>query len=372
MATVHRRGKTWWVDYRVRGKRVQRSLHTTNGKVARDKLKEIEYQLATKRLGLPSKTPVRELLADYCSHMRAHRKHKSAESDIGRLRKFFEACPVPYLEELTPGAVQEYLDRRILSGEIGPKTANEYRVILHTLVEYAIKFKGFISGDPQFPNPIKRVQRFRVSARDIRFLTLPQIREQLEALEPWPQIRAMVATYIYAGLRRAEALWLTLDDVKLRSSPPLLHVRAKEIRGEFWEPKTKQNRVVPISHSLHTILAEWALQKPTGTPWFFPSPEGCRYDEDNFSQKLRRIQKRVGLPWTCLDFRHTFGSQLVQKGETLYKISKLMGNSPDICRKHYAALVPEDMAETVEFGTPGRLGRERAGQRARIKKSHDA
>ncbi len=34
---------------------------------------------------------------------------------------------------------------------------------------------------------------------------------------------------------------------------------------------------------------------------------------------------------------------------SLHKISKLMGNSPEICRRHYAALVPEDMMEVVEF-----------------------
>lgn len=37
------------------------------------------------------------------------------------------------------------------------------------------------------------------------------------------------------------------------------------------------------------------------------------------------------------------------KGESLYKISAVMGHSPEICRKHYAALVPEAMSESVEF-----------------------
>ena len=37
---------------------------------------------------------------------------------------------------------------------------------------------------------------------------------------------------------------------------------------------------------------------------------------------------------------------------SLYKISKLMGNSPEICRRHYAALIPEDMTEVVEFARP--------------------
>ncbi len=41
------------------------------------------------------------------------------------------------------------------------------------------------------------------------------------------------------------------------------------------------------------------------------------------------------------------------KGESLYKISELMGNSPEICRRHYAALIPEQMRDTVEFDRRG-------------------
>ena len=59
------------------------------------------------------------------------------------------------------------------------------------------------------------------------------------------------------------------------------------------------------------------------------------------------------MKWSCLDFRHTFGSQLAQKGLSLYKISALMGNSPEICRRHYAAIVPEVMHEEVEFVETG-------------------
>jgi len=54
-----------------------------------------------------------------------------------------------------------------------------------------------------------------------------------------------VATLIYAGLRREEALWLTIDDVDLEKR--LIYVRAKSINEEHWQPKTKRNRVVPVS-----------------------------------------------------------------------------------------------------------------------------
>ena len=76
-------------------------------------------------------------------------------------------------------------------------------------------------------------------------------------------------------------------------------------------------------------------------------------DPDNFSSDLRQAQQSAGLQWTRLEFRHTFGSHLAQRGVSLYKISTLMDNSPGICRRHYAELVPEALTAEVEFSQPG-------------------
>jgi hypothetical protein len=50
--------------------------------------------------------------------------------------------------------------------------------------------------------------------------------------------------------------------------------------------------------------------------------------------ELRAVNQAAGLLWSCLVYRRTFGSQLAMKGESLYKIATLMGNSPEICRRH--------------------------------------
>ena len=60
---------------------------------------------------------------------------------------------------------------------------------------------------------------------------------------------------------------------------------------------------------------------------------------DNFGQDLRAANQKAGLSWTCLDYRHTFGSQLAMMGERLYSIATLIGNSPEICRRHYAPVI---------------------------------
>jgi len=379
MASIYKRGKIWWVHYLVGGKSVSRSLRTTSERVALDKKKHLEALEVTGQLPKPSNTPVDDFLESFCSFLWRSRTRKSAKNDISYLRMFFgprcpalrpgtttnhrfrdvrvsvskvslpiseHALPVRRLEELSTEMVSQYIHRRIVEDGIAPKTANRIREVLHRMFSFAIEHHGYICPDQRYRNPVEGVRRVREPAPVIAWLNGDQIGEQLRVLESHATLRAIVATLIYAGLRREGVLWLTVDDVDLQQR--LIQVRAKNIGGAFWQPKTKRNRVVPISSALHEILTVYTPARTE--PWFFPSPRGKRWDPDNFSETLRKLNRQHGLGWSCLDFRHTFGSHLAQKGESLYKIAELMGNSPAICRKHYAALLPEKMHDVVEFG----------------------
>jgi len=381
MASIYKRGKTWWIKYHVKGTRVQRSLHTTNERVAKTRQSKLEYDLATNGLIMPSETPLVPFLEDYCRHLKTIRTPKSYKNDLSYLRTFFgpvctdlipgNTCNtskilrkeeprlqqplkgrhirVGLLEEITSEMISHFISRRVREDGISPKTANRQREVLHKMFAYALKERDYRGLDGTRCNPAANVERRRENAPNIRFLTMDEIAEQLSVLTDHITLQAMVATLIYAGLRRSEALWLTVEDVDLDKR--LIYVRAKTVDGDYWQPKTKRNRVVPIGSALHEILAAYSPERVR--PWFFPSPRGCRWDADNFSEDLREINRRHGLSWSCLDFRHTFGSHLAQKGESLYKIAELMGNSPAICRKHYAALLPEKMHDVVEFSAGG-------------------
>jgi integrase len=366
MASIFKRGKkgTWWIKYYVTGQQVYHSLNTTEKRVATQIKRQIEGDEAKGDLIAPTKTPLPEFMEDFCKFLSTIRTSKSYKNDVSSLRVIFGLiCPslepgscvnkhlestehkpvaekkkyrhiqVKYLEEITPAKIEDFISRRIRKEGIAPKTANRHREVLHRMFSYAIKKWNFVALDRKNPNPVAVVERRREPARTIRFLKLDDIQKQLSALKGNSTIHAMVATYIYVGIRREELLWLTTEDVDINGR--LIHIRAKKINGEFWQPKTKQNRVVPISNALFEILVSYNRPFPKSL-WFFPSTQGCRWDPDNFSPDLRKINKTNGLEWSCLDFRHTFGSHLAQKGESLYKIATLMGNSPEICRKHYA------------------------------------
>lgn len=385
MASLKKRGNLWYAQYYLGRTQKRISLQTTSYAIAKEKLRRLESGLAQGDDNpLPSRTPIAEVLTAYVEHVRTIKTAKSAQTDIYYLREAFgpvcdglkitsrivteasrKRClkadgakkPRPSkpieaacLEQITTAQISEFIAGKVRSRELAPKTANRYREILHRLFAWAMDERRVRM--PSDRNPVAKVERYKERAPEIRFLTLQQIEEQLQALAFKPRLKAMVATLIYAGLRREELVWLTIDDIDKRTGPHgMIRIRAKTIDGQSWQPKTKVNRAVPISRTLRAYLDAYT-PAASDHGWFFPSPEGRLWIPDNFSRDLREANSEANLVWGCLDYRHTFGSQLAMNGESLFKIATLMGNSPEICRRHYAALVPESLASSVEFVRP--------------------
>lgn len=373
MASLLKRGNVYSAKYRLGKKQCMVCLHTRSRPMAMEKLRKIESGLATGGdLPLPSKTPLAEVLTAYIAHTRAEKTKNTVKCELFYLRDMFgPVCPeldVPqlkdkrkkqsrktasgyieagYIESISTAQIVAFILARSQARGLSPKTCNHYRGILSRLFSWVMTQYGVRM--PNDINPAQKVERSRERAHVIRFLSREQIEEQIRVLEACPTIRTLVAVYILAGLRREEALWLTRKDIDLDAGKyGVIHVRSKTVDGEFWPPKTKVNRVVPISLRLREYLDRYEVRIVPGA-WYLSSPLGKRWHPDNFSQDLRAINEKAGLPWGGLDFRHTFGSHLAMKGESLYKIAALMGNSPEICRRHYAALLPESLIDSVEF-----------------------
>lgn len=376
MAGLISRGDVYYAVYYVGKKQKRVSLETSTLQLAKEKLRQLESSLYRGNDNpLPSKTPIAKVVAAYIEGMRSRKTAKSVQRDISYLRAMFgpicgdlelknskigqKAIKRPsskapsyieanYFEQLTTADFANFIASQVRRKALSPKTANRYREILTRLCNWAIKQNGIrMPGDK---NPAAKIERYRERAPMISFLTLQQIDEQLMALEGLPMLQTIVAMYIYSGLRREELCWLTADDVDLKAGAyGMIRICAKNINGKLWEPKTKTNRAVPISRTLRTYLDRYQPREVQGN-LYFPTSNGCQWDPDNLSREIRNANNAAGLDWTCLEFRHTFGSQLAMKGESLYKISAIMGNSPEICRRHYAALLPESLITSVEFG----------------------
>ena len=86
----------------------------------------------------------------------------------------------------------------MISRGIKPKTANRYREIMSALVNLATTQSGIRM--PGGINPATAVKRYKESPPEIRFLTLPQVKRQLDVLAEHQQLQTS-----NAHLRRPEA-----------------------------------------------------------------------------------------------------------------------------------------------------------------------
>ena len=237
-----------------------------------------------------------------------------------------------YLDEITPGIVQEFIERR----KICQKTKRHYRELFHHFFEVCLKNDLYQPSNLHRPNPIAALPSYVTRNHRIVFLNKDQIDEQLTALDGQPEIQLAVALMIYAGLRRSEALWLTRDSIAAdRSFLSILNRvdQDEDIEGSL---KTGQ-RSVTILPPLKAILEDYLPR--LRSDWLIPKPDGKRWGANGFSRKLRKINEVHKLKWTCLHFRHTYATQRAAEGWPLFRIAKEMGNSCGMVEQHYAAFV---------------------------------
>ena len=281
------------------------------------------------------------VVADYLENLKTRKTASSVKRDISYLRESFgQICPALVLkntpkhdlrkkrssrnipgyleaacfEAVTTANVSTFIATQVRCKGLKPKTANRYREVLTRLYNWAMKQNSIrIAGDK---NPVSEVECYKEGAPIISYLDLAEVDTQLEALaNKAPTLQAIAATYIYAGLRREELCWLQVKDVDFSDGyNGVIRVRAKTIGDEFWEPKTKVNRVMPISNALKAHLDSYEAPKGKNC-WYFQTPaERCRWDPDNLSGVLHAANEKVGLKWTSLDFRHTSGLSWHPKG----------------------------------------------------------
>jgi integrase len=384
-------GPVYYIQFWQGGK-PKRFRASDSLQIAKQVLRDFENaQARGEQSHLPTRTPIADVLDAYVQHIRTAKTPKSAQTDIYYLRTMFgPVCdalnvtsrtlsvkskkrpPKPgqdrrrkapvieadSLEQIATAQIAAFISGQMASRGLAPKTANRFRDTCSALFGWAMSQRGLRL--PHDRNPAAAVAKYKEPAPVIRFLTLSQVEAQLAALADNVQMQTMVAVLIFAGLRREELLWLEKSDLDLAGGPHgLLRVRAKSVDGENWQPKTKINRAVPVSSALRHYLDKWQL-KNAKSSWLFPSPQGKRWDPDNFSANLRGMNASKammwadGTPYGSLDYRHTFGSLLAMKGESLFKISKLMGNIRPLS-------YPASRREWAE--SPGKLGIVRAAWR---------
>lgn len=317
-----------------------------------------------------ARTPLDEALLAYWGYIQTDNAARHVQNKLSMLRRFLgiqrtlpltgedrleewksraKKDPKPffsgqYVDEITPGVLQDFFG----SLDVGKKTKRHYREFFHHFFQYCIRFGLYHPTNFHCPNPMAALPSYVSRNESIVFLGAGDVEKQLEVLLPHPEIRIAAAIMIYAGLRRAEALWLTKGSIAQDLS--FLSVINKVDDETRLESSLKTGeRSVTILPPLQKILAEYL---PTlKEEWLVKKTDGGRWNEDAFGRKLRTINAAAGIKWTCLHYRHTYATQRAAEGWPLFRIAKEMGNSAAVVEQYYAGFIrPAEMGITLPVG----------------------
>ena len=175
MASLKKRGKTYYVQYYVGGKAKRRSLETASLQIAKEKLRQFESaQFRGDDLALPTRTPIADVVRDYVEHIKAVKTERSVRADLYYVRQWFgPVCddlkpvrpvgkPIPpleanYFEEIATQQIAAFLTRAQRERNYEPKTVMRYREVVMRVFNWAMAHRGIRM--PRDSNPAKLVAR---------------------------------------------------------------------------------------------------------------------------------------------------------------------------------------------------------------------
>jgi integrase len=232
---------------------------------------------------------------------------------------------IQFVHETTSTAIDSFRATRSVSA----LTWTTELQILRRFFRFALKRKWTSenpAGDVQMPKNIKPTDKEPYSRNDV-----VKILTACDGIGHYPyerlRARAMVLLLRYTALRISDVAMLRRDRVR---------------NGEVYLRTMKNGKVVKLPAPAELQRALELVPFPRGDSgegrYFFWSGNGtARSAISTVARTLGAVFKASGVPGAHAHrFRHTLATELLEAGGSLEDVAEILGNSPNIIRKHYA------------------------------------
>lgn len=322
---VYKKGKDWYIDYYVHGRRKREKIGP-NKRLAHRVLEKRKVELAEDKY-LDKKKVAKILFKDFARYYLetyAVKKRSFKTSFVSSIKKLVSEFGDFYLSEITPRMIEEYQTKR--SESVSPATVNR------DLARLKHMFNKAIEWDQAKDNPVIKIKMLRENNRRLRYLTQEQF-ERLVNRAP-SHFKPILIAARHTGMRKGEVLSLKWDQVDFRERFIYLT-----------DTKNGETREIPMNQTLFGTLR--AIPKHLHSPYVFHSTRGERYF--NIRKLFVQTCKAAGIEdFRFHDLRHTFASHLVMAGVGLYTVKELLGHKDIKMTLRYSHLSASHKRSAVE------------------------
>ncbi len=331
---------------------------------------EIEQNKILKELYQGSYTqPSVETLAEYLvCWLEDYVKNQNKPSTHSSYEYLLKSHVIPELgniplARLQPAQLQQLYSQKLTSGRkdgkggLSPTTVKRMHVVLNHALKTAVKWR-------KIPlNPADAVTPPRETREEMKWWTTEQASKFLDNVDNLTY-RALYTLALLTGLRRGELLGLRWEDLNLEER--YLTVNQSIVRlhnGEMLvqTPKTKQSvRAVPLTELAVSTLkdhrrlqTEHRLALGSGyqnNDLVFASETGTPIHPGNLLRNFKKAIEKANVPAIRFhDLRHSFSSWLIEEGQELVVISRMLGHSSiSVTADIYSHITTRTMKEAVD------------------------
>jgi integrase len=254
---------------------------------------------------------------------------KSIRSTTNALSAYFGNIQ---LYDLTKQKISEYISHRIKQASV--YVGKRETAYLSGIFNYAISKHYLNENLAKGNHKIKLPEKQPLFFSEIDFEILLRLIDN-------PDIKDLVNFAVNTGLRQMELLTLSWNQINFKDKLLILD-NLQHIT------KSKKIRTIPLNIKAMQILTKRELNK-TGNIIFTINSEAIK--QDFISKKFRKYVKKTGLnpKLSFHSLRHTFASWLIQRGVSIYSVSKLLGHSNIRVTEIYAHLRQSDLMDSVNI-----------------------
>jgi len=271
-----RRRHCWIVRwYGTNGKKYGKLLKTR--KEAEKYALDLQNRVNLGRADKPQNITLQEFRLEHEQVMRGQVAYATLYDQLRALRLFenFTGGSI-LLSKIKPRHAEAFIAHR-LSTVPSVSTVNKDIRTLRHIFNLAIEPRGYLR---EGQNPFAKIKERKTTENEIRYV---EIEEYLALMDKAKNLwwHGLLSIAYGSGLRHNEILNLTWKDVDFENQ--LITVVAKKASKNLleWDPKSRRNRVVPMSDESAQLLADLQLKAKEDFPYIFISP-----------QRLKRIRER--------------------------------------------------------------------------------
>jgi integrase len=335
MFLTKRANGIYYVVYETEEGRKKVSTHTTTKREAQQFLKNFYPVIEpAKKKETVKRISLKMFKYEYMRHSEAVHTEKTTKTFVTTF-KYLESFlgGEKLVNEITEKDMLEFTEYRITHPSV--YQARKDLINLSSAFNWAIQ-KEFLKTNPC--NKIKRIkppQKLPVFFSEKDF-------EKLISVILDQDFRAMVIVAVNTGLRQMELVNLRWYQVNINNPQIILD-------NQHHITKSKKIRSIPLNKkALDVILplrGERGLQDCVFE--FKGITNRWKYVQNNFRSytKLAGVSPKLNFH----SLRHTFASWLVQKGVSIYEVSKLLGHSDIKTTQIYAHLRGDDLKRAVDM-----------------------